>query len=143
MRRKKRPCRLCRKWFLPNARAGARQRVCSGPECQRERHRRSCAEWHARNRDDEREERLRGRLLAEPDKPVVTPALDPMAQVHWGVARDAVGPEASVIVQVMGEVLTRWTRDAVRAQVAEITRQSPRHGRNRARDAMAVGDADP
>ncbi len=140
--RQKRPCRVCRKWFLPNARAGARQRVCSAPECQRERHRRSCAEWHARNRDDEREARLRARLLAEPEKPVTTSALDPKAQVHWGVAQDAVGPEASVIIQVIVEVLARWTRDVVRAQVIGITAKSPRHGRKRARDAMAVGDVD-
>ena len=60
---RKRPCKICRKWFLPNPRAGDRQRTCSEPACQRERHRRACSDWHRRNPDYDRESRLRARLV--------------------------------------------------------------------------------
>ena len=33
---RKRPCRICRRWFQPHARAGERQRVCSEAACQRD-----------------------------------------------------------------------------------------------------------
>ncbi len=40
-RPRKRPCSICRKWFLPDVRQAGRQKACS-PECSRELHRRSC-----------------------------------------------------------------------------------------------------
>lgn len=48
---KKRPCRVCRRWFSPDARLGDRQKTCGRPECRREWHRRKCAEWNGKNRD--------------------------------------------------------------------------------------------
>ena len=57
---KKRPCRICRRWFLPDRRAGDRQKVCSGKECQRERHRRNCRIYHSHQCQDMKE----GRVLA-------------------------------------------------------------------------------
>ncbi|MCA9637638.1 MAG: hypothetical protein KC420_16545, partial [Myxococcales bacterium] len=57
---RRRPCRICRRWFDPHPRAG------SAPECQRERHRRSCAELRRKKPDAGRERRLRRRLRAPP-----------------------------------------------------------------------------
>ena len=31
-----RPCRVCRRWFLPDGRLKNRQKTCGNPECQRE-----------------------------------------------------------------------------------------------------------
>lgn len=45
---RKRPCSICRKWFLPDARQAGRGKTCS-PECSRELHRRSCADWNKKN----------------------------------------------------------------------------------------------
>ena len=59
---RKRPCRVCRRWFWPHPRAGDRQHTCSRPDCQRERHRRACAAWRLRHPDYDREDRLRRRL---------------------------------------------------------------------------------
>jgi hypothetical protein len=36
---KKRPCRICRRWFMPNAKLKDRQKTCGDPQCQREWHR--------------------------------------------------------------------------------------------------------
>lgn len=48
---KKRPCRICRRWFMPNARLKDRQMTCADPECKREWHRRKCADWNKKNSD--------------------------------------------------------------------------------------------
>ncbi len=139
---RKRPCRVCRKWFAPSPRAGGRQRTCGRDECQRERHRRACAQWHERHPDYDRESRLRERVRVEVvrGEPL---ARDPMAEVAWDAARDAVGMEAAVIVEETGKVLALWTRDAVRAQAAEITRKLAKVLPHHARDAFATGAGPP
>ena len=48
---KKRPCKICRKWFRPHPRVGERQKTCGAPHCKREWHRRKCAEWNRQNRE--------------------------------------------------------------------------------------------
>lgn len=45
---RKRPCSICRKWFLPDGRQAGRQKTCS-PRCSRELHRRNCAKWNKKN----------------------------------------------------------------------------------------------
>ncbi len=47
--RGKRPCSICRKWFLPDVRQKGRQKTCS-PACQNELHRRQCDAWNKRNK---------------------------------------------------------------------------------------------
>ena len=61
--RKKRPCSICRKWFLPKAHQGTRQTTCGSKECRSEKHRRACRDWHQRNPDYDRDRRLRDRLM--------------------------------------------------------------------------------
>ena len=48
---RKRPCRVCRRWYLPHPRLKDRQMTCARPKCQREWHRRKCAEWNRKNTD--------------------------------------------------------------------------------------------
>jgi hypothetical protein len=50
-RTRKRPCKICRKWFLPDARQVGRQKTCGNPACQKENHRRQCARWNQKNRE--------------------------------------------------------------------------------------------
>ena len=45
----KRPCCICRKWFLPDARQKGRQKTCS-PDCKKELHRRLCEAWNKKNK---------------------------------------------------------------------------------------------
>jgi len=90
---RKRPCRICRKWFSPQPRAGDRQHICSDPGCQTERHRRACASWRRRHPDYDREDRLRRRLLRGVRSPPGPLTADPLRRIDWKVARDAVGLE--------------------------------------------------
>jgi hypothetical protein len=50
-RTRRRPCKICRKWFLPDSRQIGRQKTCGDPACQKENHRRQCAKWNRTNRD--------------------------------------------------------------------------------------------
>lgn len=138
----KRPCRVCGKWFQPHPRAGKRQRVCGREECGRERHRRACTAWHERHPDYDRERRLRERVRVEAP---VGDALsrDPLAEIAWDRARDAVGLEAAVIVEETGKVLALWARDAVRQQSVEITRKIAKVLPRPARDEIATGTGPP
>ena len=116
-KRRGRPCAVCRRWFEPSPRARGRQRVCSRPECQRERHRRACAAWHGRHPGWDRENRLRKRLVREDATPAGGPGgSDPRRQIAWDVVRDAVGVEVTAVVEETAGVLVNWARDAVMAQ---------------------------
>lgn len=46
---RKRRCKICKRWFLPDVRHTDRQNTC-GPECRRELHRKRCAEYNRKNR---------------------------------------------------------------------------------------------
>ena len=48
---RKRPCSVCRKWFLPDVRQKGRQKTC-GPVCRKEYHRRQCERLNKKNRTD-------------------------------------------------------------------------------------------
>jgi hypothetical protein len=48
---RKRPCKICRRWFLPNPRVGNRQKTCNSPECKTAWHRKQCAKWYRGNKD--------------------------------------------------------------------------------------------
>jgi hypothetical protein len=110
----KRPCRICRKWFQPHPRAGDRQKVCSRPECQKERRRRAVASLRRREPDHERGDRLRRRLRTEEaqDEPGVLAGLDRVA------LRNAVGLEVAVAIEESAEVIAVNVRNAVPAKEA-------------------------
>ena len=137
---RKRPCQICRVWFQPHPRAGDRQRVCSKPECQRERHRRSCAKWRRENAAEEKAERLRRRLREPVDHPTTAAA---MGELRLDVVRDAVGLEMCVIIEESGKDLERRVRDAVLGQLHEITWKSAGLPPAPVKDGIALSRAPP
>ena len=131
-----RPCRICRRWFRPHPRAGDRQRVCSDVECQRERHRRSCRTWRDRERAPARREQLETRIRQEPaDRSGVGPI---SGRLRWDGVRDAVGPEALEIVEILIGVVEDGVRDAVAAEVSAIIGEPNRVVGSGPRDAIAA-----
>lgn len=133
---RKRPCRICRRWFLPDARAKGRQQVCAAPGCQRERHRRACARWRAKNPDYDREERILRRIVVE-DRADTTGSEGPLVRIDFAAARDVVGLETAVFIEESAKVLVAWARDAVIAQALEVARKSGRQIEAGARDEIA------
>lgn len=134
---------MCRRWFLPDARVGARQRACDREECQRERHRRADRAWHAANRDYDRDRRWRETLAAAKAKPEAAPpapnAPPPSPGLPWEVVQDEMGVEGRVIIAGIVRVIGQHVQDEMRRQVAEIVPGMARHRRVDAQDAIARG----
>ena len=101
----KRPCGVCGRWFRPSKRQGERQRVCSTPDCQRERHRRSCAEWHLGERKEEALERARHRLVAREGEPGAA-----ACGLRLDALRSSMGAEMELIVVQIQETVNQATR---------------------------------
>jgi len=129
---RKRPCRICRKWFRADARVGERQRTCGLDPCRRAWHRRSCRDWRRRNPDYDRDDRLRRRLQAQ-TQPV---GGDPLAQLNWGAAREAIGLQVAVVVEETGRLVVSWVREAMALQLPGFSHGFGRHPPGRVRDAM-------
>ena len=119
---RKRPCRICHQWFRPHPRAGDRQRTCSAAPCQAERRRRAVAAWRRRHPDYDRDDRLRRRLQAVPR--AVSADADPLAQLNWDAARNAVGLEVAVVIEETGRLLATFARNAVTRQVPATASES-------------------
>ncbi len=132
---KKRPCRICRSWFTPHPRAGDRQRVCSKPACQRERHRRSCKELRERDADEVRRERLESRL--ERSEKASGPSQTPIqSRLDWDAVRDAVGLETAVVVELAVKHIDFAVRDAVAAQIRALSGDAHKVPIQGSRDAI-------
>ncbi len=140
---KKRPCRICRRWFRPDPRAGDRQRVCSSRDCQRERHRRSSRDWRARNPDYDRDRRLREWLVREPADDGAPLGSTPLARLDRDAAQDAVGLQVLVFTEEVLRLCALYMQAAVRAEVVKIMRRSPRLALVRPQDATDLARPPP
>lgn len=80
---RKRPCRVCRKWFTPNPKAGSRQKTCGKSDCKSEWHRRKCTKWNEKNSANFKGNYLQKKLAAmAPDQSqsLVNPSSDQKAK---------------------------------------------------------------
>lgn len=135
---KKRPCSICRRWFMPDLRVGDRQRACGRDECQRARHRDADRAWHARHRDYDRARRWHeavesakvGLPPPAPDRPAA------LAGVPWDIAQDAMRPEAVVILAGVARVLARAAQDEMRKQGPVPPEKPGGDGAHRRQDEM-------
>ena len=59
---RKRPCRICRRWFMPNPCLKDRQKTCGRSQCKREWHRKMCEKWNRENSDYFRSNYLQKKL---------------------------------------------------------------------------------
>ena len=116
---RKRPCRICRRWFHPDPRVGGRQRACSQPDCQTARRQKTQASWRDRNpgysiawRIDQRATR------AEPPEPLRLPA--PLNQLPWHVAEDQFRVQGADFLGVMGALIVRAAKDQMRLYLLDL-----------------------
>lgn len=124
-----RPCRVCSRWFKPNRRIGNRQHVCGDPECQKEWHRKACARWRERTREDRRAAKVARQVV----KATEQPALDVLAAIDWKGVRKVVGLNVMATVREILKVLRRTARETSSAQppssIAITARVLPRGAR--------------
>lgn len=122
---RKKPCRICRRWFRPDVRVGERQRACGKPECQTARRRKTQASWRTRNPSYAVAYRIDRRNANEATKPAeplrVPPPLD---RLPWDLAKDQFGAKGADFIGVMGTLLVRAAEDQFGAQVADSNKLS-------------------
>jgi hypothetical protein len=117
---RKKPCRICRRWFEPDARVGARQRACGKPECQTARRQKTQANWRKRNPDYGIAWRLDQRAAQSPaPEPLRLPA--PLEQLPWDVAKDQFSPQGADFLGVMSALLVRAAKDSIRPYLPDPT----------------------
>src|SRR5450755_1370376 len=115
----KRPCSICRQWFLPEPRVRNRQHACGKPECQASRRQNTQASWRRRNRGYALARRIDQRA-AQPSEPLRLPA--PLNQLPWDVAKDQFGRQGADFIGVMGALMVRAAKDQFRAYLLDPTR---------------------
>lgn len=111
---RKKPCRICRKWFLPDPRVGQRQRACSKPECQTVRRKKTQASWRDHNPGYGAAYRIDQRNPPPPSRspePLRVPA--PLDQLPWEMAKDEFGGKGADFIGLMGRLLLRAAKDQI------------------------------
>ena len=125
---RKRPCRICRRWFLPDPRLKERQMTCGDAYCKRQWHRKKCQEWNRNNRDYFRSNYLHKKLdaLSRDEKttlllPPETRCLAPLkSRFHSGLpllyVQEVIGIKHLVIIEYLAQLLIRRFQEALRGQ---------------------------
>jgi hypothetical protein len=142
LKSKKRPCRICRKWFTPSARVGDRQKTCGDHECMRKWHTKKCAEWNRNNRQCAQENYLHDKLAhavgesvdtkktsvaASTAKSLVSiphPASFP--QLPRCLIQEVIGTQQYVIIEYIARQLFRAVQEVISRQPPKNTRDTTR-----------------
>ncbi len=106
-RPRKRPCRICRKWFLPNPRLKERQATCGNPECKKQWHKKKCAEWNKKNEDYFRSNYLQKKLEAaeSPESKLCKSQLK--TGLPFKFIQEVIGIQQLVIIEYYVQLLIR------------------------------------
>lgn len=112
---KKRPCRVCRRWYRPDPRLGDRQRTCGSKECKREWNRRLCAKRRHREKGYDRECRLRDRLQ---DVKPEAKGKEPDKALNLDAVRHSIPIEVAVLIDEVARVTREWVRHSTPVQLA-------------------------
>lgn len=131
MKRKsrKRPCRICGKWFPPNPRVGERQKTCGAKDCQRKWHTKKCSEWNKKHPEYFQEIYLSKRLAdADPDNSKIeahsagSPAKS--SKLPRKAIQDVIGAQQLIIIEYINRLLLKSFQEVISRQLAEmITKQ--------------------
>jgi len=114
----KKPCRICRRWFRPHVRVGARQRTCGRPQCQQAWRKQTLKAWRARNPDYFTAWRIQARSTWQAE-PARLP--DPLSCLPWDIAQEEFGPRGTCFIESLGSVLVRAAKNQLRVQVIDKT----------------------
>jgi len=134
---KKRPCRICQKWFMPHPRVGDRQKTCGDPECMRKWHAGKCGEWNRKNRNYVQENYLSNRLAFGVNEKEVSEgasAAAPASESHIfsssstsfpqlprSLIKEVIGAQQLVIIEYIARQLFRSVQEVIKRQVFENT----------------------
>lgn len=125
---RKRPCRSCRRWFLPNPRLKDRQMTCGDSECQKQWHRKKCAEWNRRNVDYFRSNYLQKKLDAATElgealkslQPISKRIGPPKSRLRSGLpieyVQEVIGLQHLIIIEYLAQFLVRRFQEVFKGQ---------------------------
>ncbi len=97
---RKRPCRICRRWFLPHPRLKDRQKTCGNSPCQREWHRRKCEQWNHNNVDYFKDNYLDKKLAV-----TGTPRSRLKTGLHLCYVQQLIGTPQLIIIEYLSQLL--------------------------------------
>ena len=106
---RKRPCRVCKRWFIPHPRLKDRQKTCGDQQCQREWHRRKCEQWNHNNVDYFKENYLDKKL-----KLTGTPQSRLKTGLPLCYVQDRIGAQQLIIIEYLSQLLMRRCRHLIR-----------------------------
>jgi hypothetical protein len=126
---RKRPCRVCRRWFMPNAKVKGRQMTCGDKACQREWHRRTCRAWNKNNAAYFRANYLQKKLNAASESVKTSTATrakrdaalstgrphNPLLPLD--VVQEVISVQQFVIIEYFGQLLIRRFQEALRRKL--------------------------
>jgi len=120
----KRPCRVCKRWFKPDARLGDRQRTCGDASCKREWHRRKCAEWNEKNSEYAKANALHRKIEAAKNQPASSGGSRSLLPQRY--AKELIEVQFVVILEYLGQQLLRRLQEVIKRQAVVNKWQSGR-----------------
>ena len=124
---KKRPCRICRRWFMPNARLKDRQMTCADPECKRQWHRKKCAEWNKKNSDYFKSNYLQKKLDAADQSENICKAKSRLKSgLPLEFVQEVISIQHLIILEYFGQLLFRRFQEVIRGQAIVNTGKAGR-----------------
>ena len=122
---RKRPCRICRRWFIPNPRVKDRQKTCGDPGCQRKWHKKRCTEWNRRNPDYFKANYLQKKIIAATEPPHQSPSFKLNNRLKSGLplsyVQEVISIQHLIIIEYFGQLLFRRFQEVLRAQLTVMT----------------------
>ena len=121
----KRPCRICRRWFLPNPRLKDRQKTCGEVECKKEWHRKQCNAWNKNHSNYFRANYLQKKLDS-----VSVSGISPKSSTHkpplksklpLDVVQEVISIQHVVIIEYFGQLLFRRFQEVIKGHVVVNT----------------------
>ena len=113
---RKRPCKICRRWFLPDVRQKQKQVTCARAACKKERHRRQCQNWNKKHAAYFKANYLAAKLERVKDPPARAKPSSAVAagRIKLALPREviieAIGVELLVIVEYVAAQIARRSR---------------------------------
>jgi hypothetical protein len=126
---KKRPCKICRRWFRPHPRVKDDQKTCGKTGCKREWHRRKCAEWNKKNGDYFKGIYLKRKINLEGVNDETGHQKQESLHTHfrlglpWQEIQEAMGIKQRVIIDYIIHLLIRHVQEVIKAQFIVNTGQ--------------------
>lgn len=118
---RKRPCCICRRWFMPNPRLKDRQKTCGTSQCKREWHRKMCRKWNRENADYFKANYLQKKLEAATERDQSSKNLPPQSRFKTGLpqryVQEVISIRNLVIIEYVSQLLYRRFQEVLARQV--------------------------